>query len=66
MCSYQEWESITRRFQEAGVEREVREFVADAMTRVEGLVEHLKSRACVSEDGERARECRRQSRAEWV
>jgi hypothetical protein len=66
MCSYQEWENLTRRFQEARLEGELREFVAEAMTRIEALVEDLKSHACARGDGEWVRGCRRRSRAEWV
>jgi hypothetical protein len=66
MCGYRELESIRRRFDEAGVERGLWEFVADAVTRVEAFVEGLKGRACESEDEEWVRGCRRRSRNEWV
>ena len=50
MCSHEEWERFTRRVQGAVDEGELREFVADAVARIEALVEELKSRACAPED----------------
>jgi hypothetical protein len=66
MCSYQEWERLTRRFQAADVEDDLREFVADAMTRLEAFLEDLKGHACARQDDEWIRGCRRRSRTEWV
>ena len=66
MCSYQEWDSLRRRFQEAVEEGELGEFVADAASRVEAFVEELKSRGCASEDADWLRGCGRRSRSEWV
>lgn len=66
MCSHQEWDSLRRRFQEAVDEDEVREFVADAVTRVEAFVQELKARACAHEDDQWVRGCGRRSRTEWV
>jgi hypothetical protein len=66
MCTYEEWESLRRRLQEAVDEGELREFVADALTRVEAFVEELKSHACTPEDSEWVRGCGRHSRTEWV
>ena len=39
MCSHQDWESLRRRFQDVVEEGELREFVADAVSRVEAFVE---------------------------
>ena len=50
MCSHQEWQSLRRRFEEAVEDGELREFVADAVIRVEAFVEELKSRGCAPED----------------
>ncbi len=66
MCSHQEWASLWRRFQTAVDEDGMREFVAEAVTRVEAFVEELKARACAPEDADWVRGCRRRSRAEWV
>jgi hypothetical protein len=66
MCSHQEWESLKSRFQEAVDEGELREFVADAATRIEAFVEELKSRGCAPDDADWVRGCRRRSRTEWV
>jgi hypothetical protein len=66
MCSHQEWESLRRRFQEAVDEGELRDFVADAVTRVEAFVVDLKSRTCAPEDDDWVRGCGRRSRTEWV
>jgi hypothetical protein len=66
MCSYQERDSLRRRFQEAVEEGELREFVADAVSRVETFVEELKSRGCAPEDADWRRGCGRRSRSEWV
>lgn len=66
MCSYQEWESLRRRFQEAAREGEMREFVADAVTRIEAFVEDLKGRGCAPEDTDWVRGCGRRSRTEWI
>jgi hypothetical protein len=66
MCNHQEWESLRRRFQDAVDEGELREFVAEAVTRIETFVDELKSRACAPEDAEWRRGCGRQSRTEWV
>src|SRR2546429_636709 len=66
MCSHQEWESLRRRFQEAVDEGELREFVDDAVARVEAFVEELKSRAFAPEDDYWVRGCGRRSRTEWV
>jgi hypothetical protein len=66
MCSHQDWESLRRRFQQAIDEGEVREFVADAVTRIEAFVEELGSRGCAPEDDSWVRGCGRRSRTEWV
>jgi hypothetical protein len=66
MCSYQEWESLWRRFQDGVDEGQLREFVADAAARIEALVDELKSRACASDDADWVRGCGRRSRTEWV
>ena len=66
MCSHQEWQSLRRRFEEAVEDGELREFVADAVIRVEAFVEELKSRGCASEDADWLRGCGRRSRTEWV
>jgi len=66
MCSHQDWDDLRRRFQEVIDEGELREFVADAMTRVESFVEELKSRGCVPEDADWVRGRGRRSPTEWV
>jgi len=66
MCSHEEWERFTRRVQGAVDEGELREFVADAVARIEALVEELKSRACAPEDADWACGRGRRSRTEWV
>lgn len=66
MCSHQEWERFTRRIQEAVVEDELREFVADAAACVEAFLEELKSRARGPEDADWVRGYGRRSRNEWV
>jgi hypothetical protein len=66
MCSHQEWESLRRRFQHAVDEGELREYVADAVTRVEAFVEELTSRTCASEDPDWFHGCSRRSRTDWV
>jgi hypothetical protein len=66
MCSYQEWERLTRRFEQAGIEDELRKFVGDAMTRIEAFVEDLRSHACVPQDEDWVRGCGRRSRTDWV
>jgi hypothetical protein len=66
MCSHQEWERLARRFQAAIDEDGVREFVADALTRVEALVEELNGWACSSENPDGASRCGRRSRPDWV
>jgi hypothetical protein len=66
MCSHQEWESLRRRFQEAVDEGELREFVADAVSRVAAFVEELRSRGCAPGDADWVRGRGRRSRTEWV
>jgi hypothetical protein len=66
MCSYQEWERVARRVQEAVDEGQVREFVADAAARIEALIDELKSWACAPEDADWVRGRGRRSRTEWV
>ncbi len=66
MCTYQEWERVTRRVQEAVDEGQLREFLADAAARVEAFVDDLKRRACAQEDAGWVRERGRRSRTEWV
>jgi hypothetical protein len=66
MCSHQEWERLGRRFQEAVDEGELREFVQDAVARMELFVEELRSRACAPADADWVRRCGRRSRTEWV
>jgi hypothetical protein len=67
MCSYQQWESLGRRFHEAVDEDQVREFVADAAARVEALVEELMSRARDPENADWGCGGRHhRSRTEWV
>jgi hypothetical protein len=67
MCSHQDWESLGRRFQEAVDKGEVREFVADGMSRVEAFVEELlQSRECAREGADRVRGCGRRARTDWV
>jgi hypothetical protein len=66
MCSYQEWERVTRRVQDAVDEGQLREFLADAAARVEAFVDDLKGQACAPEDPDWARGRHRRSRTEWV
>jgi hypothetical protein len=67
MCSYQDWESLRRRFQEAVDKGEVREFVADGMSRVEAFVEELlQSSGCAPEGADWVHGCGRRSRTDWV
>jgi hypothetical protein len=66
MCSYEEWEKVARRVQEAVDERQVGEFVSDAAARVEALIDELKRWACTPEDTDWVREHGRRSRTEWV
>jgi hypothetical protein len=66
MCSYQEWEKVARRFQQAVDDGHVREFVANAAARVGALIDELKSEACPPEDTDWVREHGRRSRTEWV
>ena len=66
MCSYQEWERFTRRFQEAIDEGQVREFVADAIARIETLIDEFKPGACAPENRDWASGRGRRGRPEWV
>jgi hypothetical protein len=66
MCSYREWESFSRRCQEAVDEDQLREFVAETLVRIEALVDELTSRACAPEDAGWVRGCRRRSGTDWV
>jgi hypothetical protein len=67
MCSHQDWESLRRRFEEAVDKGEVREFVAEGMSRVDAFVEELlQSRGCAREGADGVRGCGRRSRTEWV
>jgi hypothetical protein len=66
MCTYEEWESLRRRVQDAVEEGELREFVADALAHAEAFVQELKRRACAPEDAEWARRRGARSRTEWV
>ena len=66
MCTYQEWERVTRRVQEAVDEGQLREFLADAAARAEAIVDDLKRRACTQEDPRWIRGRGRRSRTEWV
>ena len=66
MCSYQEWERLARRVNQAVDEGQLREFVADAAARIESLVDELNSRACAPEDADGVRRRGRRSRTEWV
>jgi hypothetical protein len=66
MCSHQEWEGFTRRFEDTIGERQVREFVADAAARIEALVDELKRRACAPEDADWACGRGRRSRTQWI
>ena len=66
MCSHQEWDSLRRRFEEAVDESELRDFAADAVTRVEVFVEEIKRRGCLPESADWVRGCGRRSRSEWV
>ncbi|HET7049394.1 MAG TPA: hypothetical protein VFI54_14120 [Solirubrobacteraceae bacterium] len=65
MCSYQEWERLSRGFREAVDEDQMREFVANAARRVEALVEWLK-RAAADENPDCACGRGRRAPAEWV
>ena len=66
MCSHREWDSLRRRFEEAVDESELRDFAADAVTRVEAFVEEIKRRGCFPEGADWVRGCGRRSRSEWV
>lgn len=66
MCSHQEWERLARRFAAAIDEDRVREFVADAVTWVEALVEELNGRSCAPENPDWASGRGRRSRPDWV
>jgi hypothetical protein len=66
MCSYQEWERLTRRLQEGIDEGPLREFLADAVARVELLGDELKGWSCAPENADWACGRGRRSRTEWV
>lgn len=66
MCGYQEWERVARRVQEAVDEGQVRELLADAAARIEGLVDELTRCACAREDADWVRGRGRRSWKEWV
>ena len=66
MCSYQEWERLARRVNQAVDQGQLREFVAEAVACVESLVDELRSRACAPEDADGVRRRGRRSRTEWV
>ena len=66
MCSYEEWESLRRRFQHAVDDGQLRDFVEDAAARFEALLDDLKGRGCQAHDAEWARGRGRHSRTEWV
>jgi hypothetical protein len=66
MCSYQEWERLRRRLQDAVDDGQLRELVADAAARIEALVDELKTRACAPEDADWVRGRGRRSGTEWV
>jgi hypothetical protein len=57
---------FTARFREAIDEGPVREFVEDAVARVEALIEELRAGACGPEDRDWACGDRPRSRPEWV
>jgi hypothetical protein len=66
MCSHEGWESFARRFQEAVDADQLREFVEEALVRIEAFAEEFTSRACAPEDASWVRGCGRRSRTEWV
>jgi hypothetical protein len=66
MCSYQEWERLTRRVQEAVDDGQLREFLADAAARVEAFVDDLMGQTCAQEDADWVRGRGRRPRTEWV
>ncbi len=66
MCSYQEWDRLTRRVQEAVDDGQLRQFLADAAACVEEFVDDLKSQACPPEDSDWVRGRGRRSRTDWV
>jgi hypothetical protein len=66
MCSHQEWESLTRRFQGALDDGELRELVADAVARVEAFVDEIKSRSCEPRHADWGCGRGRRSQSEWV
>jgi hypothetical protein len=66
MCGYKEWERLTRRVQQTVDEGQLREFVADAATRMEALADELRSWACAPKESDWVRGCGQRSRTEWV
>jgi hypothetical protein len=66
MCSQQDWESLRRRFEEAVDDGRLRELAADVLSRVEVLVEELRSRACAPSDADWVHGRGRRWRPDWV
>jgi len=66
MCSRAEWDCLVRRFEDAVEEGQLRDFVSDAVVRIDALIDELAAWACPPENAERFRGCRQRSRAEWV
>ncbi len=66
MCSYKEWERLARLIDERVDQRQVREFVAEAASRMQELVDELGCWACQPDDTDWVRSRGRRSWSEWV
>jgi hypothetical protein len=66
MCSRTEWDCFVRRFEDAAEEGQLRDFVSDAVARIDALIDEITAWARPPENAERFRGCRQRSGPEWV
>jgi hypothetical protein len=66
VCSYEQWETLAHRFQEGFEEGQLRQFLADAVDRVEALLDELTCCACARENRDWASGRGRRTRPEWI
>jgi hypothetical protein len=66
MCSRAEWDYFVRRVEDAVEEGELRDFISDAASCIDALIDEITAWACPAENAEWFRGRRQRPRPEWI
>ena len=66
MCCRAEWDYLVRRVEDAVEEGQLRDFISDAATRIDALIDEITAWECPADRAEWVRGRRQRPRPEWV